>query len=88
MVLNGELVFYPELVKIHQEESYILSYDCNNKKSNIEVGSVADENCNVTNMSFGLPTSWSEVFYLSSLKEIEIMRKLLWSNNYKNKLPK
>lgn len=85
LVCNGELVFYPELVRVHEESSYILSLSNSRKKSNMEIGSVSNEINQITNMSFGLPVVWSEIFYLNSLKEIEHLRKLLWTENYNNK---
>jgi len=86
LVCNGELVLYPELVKIYDESPYILSHKKGKKKSTLEIGSVCDETGLVTNMSYGLPDLWSEIFYLHSRETIESLRKIVSSEPFKNKL--
>lgn len=89
LVCNGELVLYPELLKIKEEVPYILSYKKDKKdkrKSTLEIGSVCDENNMVTNISFGLPDLWSEIFYLHSRETIETLRKIVSTETYKNRL--
>ena len=86
LVCNGELVLYPELVDIQQETPYILSHERGRKKSTLEIGSVCDEHNLVTNMSFGLPDLWSEIFYLHSRETIESLRKIVSLESYKNRL--
>jgi len=86
LVCNGELVLYPELVKIHEEVPYILSHKRGKKKSTLEIGSVCDENGLVTNMSYGLTDLWSEIFYLHSRETIESLRRIVSTEAFKNKL--
>lgn len=86
LVCNGELVLYPELIKVQQEVPYILSHRKGKKKSTLEIGSVCDENNLVTNISFGLPDLWSEIFYLHSRETIDILRRIVSIESYKNKL--
>ena len=52
----------------------------------MEIGSVADTNDMVTNISFGLPMLWSEIFYLDSRESIENLRRIVSSESYKNRL--
>ena len=86
LVCNGELVLYPELVRIYQETPYILSHKRGKKKSTLEIGSVCDENSLVTNMSYGLNDLWSEIFYLHSRESIESLRRIVSTETFKNKL--
>jgi CTP:phosphocholine cytidylyltransferase-like protein len=85
MVCNGELLLYPEMVKVHQDKSYLLTQHSSKKVLNLEVGSVVDENDIVSNISFGLPNIWSEVFYINGKESIENLRKIVSLDGYKNK---
>jgi CTP:phosphocholine cytidylyltransferase-like protein len=85
MVCNGELLLYPEMVKVHQDKSYLLTQHNSKKITNLEVGSVVDEDNIVSNICYGLPNIWSEVFYINGKDSIEALRKIVSSEGYKNK---
>ena len=86
LVCNGDLLLYPEIVKVIRDLPYVLTQKKGKKKSTLEVGTVCDENFMVTNMSFGLPNLWTEIFHLNSKECINTMRKIVSSDNFKNRL--
>lgn len=86
LIFNGELVLYPELVNLDYESSFVLCHQPKTKKTNMEIGAVCDDKGYLTNMDFGLPHAWNEIFYLDTKKEIDFLRKILWSDTFKNKL--
>jgi choline kinase len=86
LVCSGDLLLYPELIKIQQDSPYIVVEKENRKISGLEIGSITDDTGVVTNISFGLPNVWSEIFYLHSKDSIEHLRKIVSSNGFSNKL--
>jgi choline kinase len=86
LVCGGDLLLYPELIKIHEDKPYIIVEKENRKISGLEIGSIADNTGMVTNISFGLPNVWSEIFYLHSKDCIEHLRKIVSSSGFANKL--
>ena len=71
IICNGGMLLMPELVKVHSANSYLLCRKYEKNKTNLEIGSVSNEKNIVTNISFGLPNIWSEIFYLESRDHIE-----------------
>lgn len=86
MVCNGEILLFPELIKCYKDSPYLLTQKKSKKKSNLEIGSVVNDKGIITNISFGLPDLWSEIFYLHSKDSIELLRKIVSSDMYKNRL--
>lgn len=85
LVCSGDLLLYPELLKIYEDNPYIIVEKEQKKISSLEIGCVVDDMEIVTNMSFGLPTVWSEIFYLNSRDTIEHLRKIVSYNGFGNR---
>lgn len=83
VVCAGDVMTYPELVKASSFDSFIVTQG--EAKDNFEVGSVVDESGTITNMSYGLPNSWTEVFCINGYPEIELLRTIVSNPAYKNK---
>ena len=85
LVCNGEVLLYPELLKVQKDSPYLITHTDNRKKSVFEIGSFCDESGKVTNISFGLPNLWSEIFYMSNEDAIEQLRKIVSHEQYRDK---
>ena len=85
LICNGEILVYPELLRILSDSPYVLSQNKVGKNHSFQIGSVVDDLGFVTNMSFGLPNTWSEIFYLPNKESIEYLRKVSCNLNNKNK---
>jgi hypothetical protein len=83
IVCNGNIVTYPEMFMIPTFDPYILLQNSN--FHNLEVGAAVDENNVVTNMGYGLPNLWSEIFFLHGLNNIETLRRIVSSESFENK---
>lgn len=83
VVCSGDVMPYPELVKVNSFDSFIVTQK--EGKNNFEVGSIVDEFGTITNMSYGLPNPWTEVFCINGYREIEILRTIVSDPTYKTK---
>lgn len=85
LVLSGETMIFPELVKVHADESYILTQEKASKKSELELGSIVTGGV-VSNIGFDLPNTWCEAFFLYGKQPIECLRRIVSMDGYENKL--
>lgn len=83
VVCNGDVMTYPELLRVSSFDSFVVSQK--EGKNNFEVGSVVDEFGTITNLSYGLQNSWTEVFCINGYSNIEILREIVSASSYKNK---
>lgn len=83
LVCNGSLMSYPEMFLIPTFDPYVLLQRGNH--NNLEVGVGIDENNLITNMGYGLPHIWSEVFFLHGFNNIEKLRRIVSVENFSNK---
>lgn len=83
VVCGGDVMTYPELLRVSSFDSFIVTQ--REGRNNFEVGSVVDEFGTITNMSYGLPNFWTEVFCINGYNNINILREIVSQSTYKNK---
>jgi len=83
VVCAGDVMTYPELLKVNSFDSFIVTQK--EGRNNFEVGSVVDEFGTITNMSYGLPNFWTEVFCINGYSNIDLLREIVSGAEYKNK---
>lgn len=84
MVCEGSLLLYPEALYIKKRENFLLLQQA--ESLNLDIGIVNDDKQNITNISYGLPNKWSEIFFLSGHENIEMVRKVAAQQESKKKL--
>jgi CTP:phosphocholine cytidylyltransferase-like protein len=81
MIIHGDLLF--STIRYNYSESFVV-YDTDNNFRDDEVG-LNIQNGYINNMSYGLDTKWSQMFYVAG-KELEILKNLCSDTNFKKYL--
>lgn len=84
LICDGNLLFtYKNLLLINYSETCALIEK--NPSDNLEIGINLDENNEAQYFSFGAFRTWSEILYLHNIDIVESFRKIVASNDNKNK---
>lgn len=83
-VLEGSLLFFPDLFKNQNNKSYV--YIEENPCENLEVGiNINKQNDAIEHFSYGGIDIWSEIIYLHDKDIIDSFKKIISNIDYKNK---
>lgn len=84
LVCDGNLLFgYKNLSSIDRSSTCVLIEQ--QPSENLEVGINVDTNSEAQYFSFGACKTWSEILFLHNQETVEAFRKVIASNDYKNK---
>lgn len=82
LIVLGDLYFNKEaLTFLDLNKSCITLTDA---MTSDEVGCVVEDNNNISNMMYDLPSKWSQIIYLKG-KELELFKKYVFNNSNKTK---
>jgi CTP:phosphocholine cytidylyltransferase-like protein len=84
MVCDGSLLLYPEALYINKRDNFLLLQDT--ESLNLDIGIVKNDKNIISNISYGLPIKWSEIFFLSGHENIEKVRQKTIGAESKKKL--
>lgn len=84
MVCEGSLLLYPEVLNIKKRENFLLLQRA--ESLNLDIGIVNDNKQKITNISYGLPNKWAEIFFLNGHENIEAVRRKAVEKESKKKL--
>jgi hypothetical protein len=84
-IIDGNLLFNSNIFRSVDLNRDFLFIE-NNPSINLEVGVNINETNIIEHFSYGTPKIWSEIIYFGKNETIETLRKLLYNEEYKNKL--
>jgi hypothetical protein len=84
LVVDGHLLIYPEIFSKFDPINFVMLQ----KKEfvNLEIGLIKDGNNTITNLSYGLPDKWAEIFHVNNYEDMEKLRTTCSMENAGNKM--
>ena len=87
LIVNGDVLFNWSSLNDITTGSACVLYQDNQPSTNLEVGLIKSDRDNLVNLNYGITDKiWSEMLYLKGRTNIECLRSIVSSIEYKNKL--
>lgn len=83
LICNGDLILNDSLSIIEKDKTCVLTEE--DPCENLEIGINTNELNLAEHFSFGANKTWSEILFIHNQENVEIIKKIISQNTYKNK---